>query len=151
VDGLELFQLGRTLMRIGEAALKGADGSSPVPPGVTLIMMDVVEHPGSAVREIVERTGFPQGHVSTCVARLRERGVVETTVDPADGRRTLVTAATRFVEQVAGRRGTPVDAALADVAGIEDPREVAGTIAALDALARKVLPKYRKTTERSSP
>ncbi|WP_326954064.1 MarR family winged helix-turn-helix transcriptional regulator [Amycolatopsis sp. NBC_01286] len=151
MDGVELFQLGRRLMRAGEAALKGPDESGRVPPGVTLIMMDVVEHPGSAVREIVARTGFPQGHVSTCVARLRERGVVETTVDPADGRRTLVTAAAGFVKQVASHRGAPVDAALAEVTGIEDPRDVAEVIAVLDSLARKVLPKYRETTERKAP
>jgi DNA-binding MarR family transcriptional regulator len=135
-------------MRVGEVALKGSN-EARVPAGVALILMDVVEHPGSPIREIVARTGFPQGHVSTCVARLRERGVVETTIDPADGRRTLVTVTAGFAEQVAGRRGAPVDAALAEVAGIKDPQEAADVIASLDSLAERLLPR-RPAADRSS-
>lgn len=149
MDGLELYELGRRLMRAGEIALKGS-GEAGLPAGVALIVMDVVEHPGSAIREIVARTGFPQGHVSASVARLRERGVLETSLDPADGRRTLVRVTADFADQVARRRGTPVHAGLAEVAGIEDPRELTELADTLDSLAKRILPRHRPPLRNSS-
>jgi DNA-binding MarR family transcriptional regulator len=149
VDGLELYELGRRLMRAGEVALRGSDGAG-LPAGVALIVMDVVEHPGSAIRDIVARTGFPQGHVSASVARLRQRGVLETSVDPDDGRLTLVRVTADFAARVAQRRGMPVDAGLAEVTGIEDPQELAELVTKLGSLAKRILPKHRPVARRTS-
>jgi DNA-binding MarR family transcriptional regulator len=150
VDGLVAYRLGRLLTRIGEVSLKGADeggGEGAAPAGVAVILMDVVEHPGTPIGDIATRTGFPQGHVSSTVARLRERGVVEVAADPADRRRTLVSVTAAFRERVARRRGTPIDAARAEVAGLTDPGQAAEVVAALDLLATRLL---RRRTEPES-
>jgi DNA-binding MarR family transcriptional regulator len=146
VDGLELYQLGRRLTKVGEAALKGA-GEARLPAGIALILLDVVEHPGSPIRDIAARTGFPQGHVSSSVARLRERGVVETATDSADGRRTLVKVTADFARKVARHRAAPVNEALAEETGIDSPQEVAEIVATLESLASRLLTKHRKEAD----
>src|SRR6476661_8473254 len=99
VNGVELFLLGRALMKIGEEAL-------PEPPGgagryagsarlVLIVASDIAAHPDTAVGEIAARTGLPQSQVSTAVARLKEAGAVVTQNDPADRRRLLVRQVSR--------------------------------------------------------
>ncbi|MCO5968246.1 MarR family winged helix-turn-helix transcriptional regulator [Actinoallomurus soli] len=141
MDGLAAYRLGRVLMRVGEASLKGGD-QGRAPAGVAVILMDVVEHPDSPIGDIASRTGFPQGHVSTTVARLRERGLVETTPDAADRRRTLVRVAADFRKRVARRKGAPIEAALTEIAGVTDPEQVAEVVAALEVLADRLLRKH---------
>ena len=90
MNALELFLLGRKLMKLGEQAIPTTAGFHQLPTSVRSILIDVFEHPNSSVGEITTRTGFPQSHVSAAVARLREGGALVTTVDPNDRRRTLV-------------------------------------------------------------
>src|SRR4051794_36990823 len=89
VNGVELFRLGRRLMKLGVLAIPPS-GFRELPSSVRMVLVDVFDHPGSTIGQIVERTGFPQSHVSGAVARLRDDGVLTTTVDPLDRRRTLV-------------------------------------------------------------
>jgi DNA-binding MarR family transcriptional regulator len=89
VNGPELFRLGRRLMKVGVQATPHA-GFRDLPKGVRIVLVDVHEHPDSTIGQIVERTGFPQSHVSAAVARLRDSGALVTTTDPNDRRRTLV-------------------------------------------------------------
>jgi DNA-binding MarR family transcriptional regulator len=138
MDGLAVYRLGRLLTRIGEASLK-RDHEGWVPAGVAVILMDVVEYPDSPIGDIATRTGFPQGHVSTTVARLRERGVVAVTPDPADRRRTLVHVTSEFRKRVAQRKGAPIEPALTEIAGLTDPAQAAEVVAALEALADRLL------------
>src|ERR1700722_297143 len=86
MNSAALYLLGRKLMKSAEPALPAGGLQS----SVRMVVIDVAEHPDSAIGEITARTGFPQSHVSASVARLRELGAVHTTPDPADGRRTLV-------------------------------------------------------------
>lgn len=130
MTALDLYLLGRRLMKIGEGAMRGGDGPA-IPSGLRLIVTDIAESPGSSIGEIAERTGLPQSYVSTSVARLRDRGAVRTTADPSDGRRTLVEFAESIPARAARRGAVPVDAALAEEAGLDDP---ADAIAALEAL-----------------
>jgi DNA-binding MarR family transcriptional regulator len=139
VNGVELFLLGRTLMKIGE------DAMPPLPDGtrrqgstrvVLIVLSDVVAHPGSAVGEIAERTGLPQSQVSTAVARLREAGSVDTEPDPADRRRLLIRQAARMSARVAEVRASGIDDAVAAALGTDDPERVAEVTAALRTLAR---------------
>lgn len=146
VDGLELYRLGRRLTKVGESALKGA-GETRLPAGIALILLDVLEHPGSPIRDIAARTGFPQGHVSSSVARLRERGVVETAADSADGRRTLVKVTAAFSRKVARHPAAPVNEALAEETGIDSPQEVAEIVATLESLASRLLTKHRREAD----
>jgi MarR family transcriptional regulator, 2-MHQ and catechol-resistance regulon repressor len=65
-------------------------GGSQAPAGQGMVAADVFAHPATSVGEIADRTGLRQSYVSESIARLREQGVVETSADPADGRRTLM-------------------------------------------------------------
>ncbi|WP_322975483.1 helix-turn-helix domain-containing protein [Streptomyces sp. NBC_00162] len=88
MNGVELFLLGRTLMKIGEQAMPQVKSGSPgATRSVLVVLGDLVSHPGATVGEIAERTGLPQSQVSTAVARLETAGSVDTEPDPADRRR----------------------------------------------------------------
>jgi DNA-binding MarR family transcriptional regulator len=138
MDGVELFRLGRNLMKIGEQAIHSA-GFHELPTSVRSIMIDVFEHPGSSVGEIAARTGFPQSHVSASVARLQSGGVLMTAVDPRDRRRTLVRASPEVQPMAVRHRGAaPVDDALAEALGTTDPGRVAEVVATLEGLARRL-------------
>ena len=130
MNALDLYLLGRRLMKIGEGAMR-PPGAPPVPTGVRLIVTDIAEHPGSPIGEIARRTGLPQSHVSQSVARLRERGAVETEGDPNDGRRTLVRLSASVSARAARHSAAHIDTLLAEAAGLDDPAEV---VASLDAL-----------------
>ncbi|WP_100840313.1 MarR family winged helix-turn-helix transcriptional regulator [Kitasatospora fiedleri] len=141
MDGVELFLLGRTLMKIGEDALPEPPGGSGRHPGGTrntlIAASDVAAHPGTTVGEIAARTGLPQSQISTAVARLKEAGAVRTDPDPADRRRTLVRPAERPSARVAAVRATGVEEALAAALGPDaGPERLAEVTAALAVLAR---------------
>jgi DNA-binding MarR family transcriptional regulator len=145
VNGLELFLLGRALMKIGGQAMPAA-GFHQLPSSVRLVVIDVFEHPHTSVGEIAARTGFPQSHVSSAVARLRTGGVFLTRVDPKDRRRTLVRPAPAIRRRAARRVAAPIDVALAAALGTDDPRDVAEVVAALEQLSRRLRP----TTDRNT-
>ncbi|MER5427665.1 helix-turn-helix domain-containing protein [Streptomyces sp. NPDC002588] len=142
MNGVELFLLGRTLMKIGEEAIptEGVGTHSTSTRSVLIVMLDVYAHPGTTVGEITTRTGLPQSAVSGCVARLKEVGSVLTAPDPADRRRTLL----RRNPEVSGRRAqvaaTPVEAALGAALGTSDDDEIARTVTLLEELAERLSP-----------
>lgn len=144
VHGVELFLLGRTLMKIGEEAL-------PEPPGgvgryagsarlVLVVASDIAAHPDTAVGEIATRTGLPQSQVSSAVARLKEAGSVQTAPDPVDRRRVLVRQVAEVSERVAQVRAAGIEDALAAALGSDDPHRLREVSEALDVLARNLLP-----------
>jgi DNA-binding MarR family transcriptional regulator len=135
----ELIMLGRQLTRIGTEAMRG-QGGSQAPAGQGMVAADVFAHPATSVGEIADRTGLRQGYVSETVARLRERGVVETSTDPADGRRTLVRLAPGHPAAVARAAATGITQALARALGDPDPGTLAQITATLTALARSLQP-----------
>ncbi|MGW1740283.1 MarR family winged helix-turn-helix transcriptional regulator [Nocardia sp. NPDC001965] len=155
MNGVELFLLGRTLMKIGEEAMptEGLPEYTTSVRAVLIVASDIVENPGSSVGEIASRTGLPQSQVSGCVARLREAGAVVSEPDPADRRRVLVRQAPRASDRVEIVRSTTVDSALAAALDTDDPDDVAGVVAALEALARRLSPgtlsRLRPATGRS--
>lgn len=144
MNGVELFRLGRRLMKMGVAAMPPSYFSE-LPTSVRLVLLDVFEHPGCAIGQIVERTGFPQSHVSAAVARLRELGVVVTDVDPSDRRRTLVAPAPDHVAEIIQAQSElePVDDHLAVLlsatSGTDNAPDIAEVTAALDVLARALI------------
>ncbi|MFI8825410.1 MarR family transcriptional regulator [Streptomyces sp. NPDC053431] len=143
MNGVELFLLGRTLMKIGEDALPEPPGGTDRHAGgnrlVLIVASDIAAHPDSAISEIVARTGLPQSQVSAAVARLREAGSVVTAPDPADRRRVLVRQAGEVSERVAQVRATGVESALMAALGADAPRHLPEVQAALDVLARHFL------------
>lgn len=143
VNGVDLFLLGRALMKIGEEAMptEGLREHTRGIRSVLVVVGDVREHPGSSVGEIAERTGLPQSAVSTAVARLRETGSVVTTPDPADRRRVLIEPAARVSARVAKVRSMSVDSALAEALGTDDPDDVAEVVAMLERLSARLGPR----------
>ncbi|MEU2673086.1 MarR family transcriptional regulator [Streptomyces sp. NPDC007164] len=146
MDGVELFLLGRTLMKIGEGAMPEPEGGAARYGGgvrsVLIVVSDLATHPDSAVGEIAARTGLPQSQVSTAVARLKEAGVVVTNPDPADRRRLLVRQSARPSDRMAQVRATSIEGALAHALG-DDPERLKEVTEALDVLARHLSPQAR--------
>jgi len=139
MNGLELFLLGRKLMKLGEEAIPPSRFHQ-VPTSVRSVLVDVYEHPGSSVSEITARTGFPQSHVSASVRRLREAGGVITATDPTDRRRTLVSPNPQVRRGLSSMSWEPVDTLLARAIGTGDPADAADAVAALELLARLLIP-----------
>jgi DNA-binding MarR family transcriptional regulator len=141
VDALDLIMLGRQLTKIGEEVMRGSDARAAeptvMPTGPSLVLRDVFANPGSSITDITARTGLPQSYVSESVARLRGQGIVQTSADPADGRRTLVRVSAQHPRTVAAKGSAPVDAALAaalgEPAGATTVTQIIGTLSALAA------------------
>ena len=144
MNGPELYRLGRRLIRIGVKAIPPG-GFRELPTSVRMVLVDVIDHPETTITQIVERTGFPQSHVSSSVARLRDAGVFVTTVDPNDRRRTLVTLSREHMARVKekSRDLEPIDSiiesALIDSATFTDDN-LRDALAALETLARLLDP-----------
>ncbi|NUR85640.1 MAG: MarR family transcriptional regulator [Nonomuraea sp.] len=129
-------RLGRRLVELSKAAA-GETKGPPLTPGEEAVFEDVLRHPGSTVGEIRERTGFVQSHVSASVARMRERGLLSTAPDPADGRRTLVTATGLALNAVHRRAAMPVE----DAVRAAVPEHADRVLALLDELESLLLPR----------
>ncbi|MEV0058872.1 helix-turn-helix domain-containing protein [Nocardia sp. NPDC050718] len=140
MDGVELFLLGRTLMKIGEEALP-TEGLGGGHRPVLVVTSDIVAHPDSTVGEIARRTGLPQSAVSTAVARLEEAGSITTDTDPRDRRRTVIRPADRISARVAQIRASTIDAAVTAALPTDDPAATAEVLNALDILARHLRPR----------
>jgi DNA-binding transcriptional ArsR family regulator len=137
-----LYLLGRQLTKIADASFEQSGTDRP-PLGLMLVLEDVVSHPDSSISEITGRTGFPQSHVSNAVARFRERGIVDTHADPADGRRTLVRAEAGYVRSARRRAPGPADPAIAAALASAGPKVVRDVVAALELLAEHLVPRDR--------
>ena len=94
-----------------------------------MVLVDISMNPGSSIGEITARTGFPQSHVSASVARLRQQGVLETSIDAVDARLGPWSAwVESFRERLATRAPVPIDAALAAELASPDRQDLAQAI-----------------------
>ncbi|MEU1558316.1 helix-turn-helix domain-containing protein [Streptomyces scabiei] len=154
MNGVELFLLGRALMKIGEGALPEPPGGAGRYAGSARVVLavagDIAAHPDTAVGEIAARTGLPQSQVSSAVARLKEAGAVRTAPDPCDRRRVLVRQAAGVSDRVAQVRAAGIEEALTHALGSDDPQRLREVSDALDVLARNLLPRP-ETTESDRP
>lgn len=135
MNGVELFLLGRTLMKIGEEAMptEGIGDHSTSVRTVLVVAGDVRDHPATTVGEITARTGLPQSAVSAAVARLRTAGSIVTETDPKDRRRTVISQAPDVSARVAEVRAATIDEALTKA--LKDADRVARVVALLEQLA----------------
>jgi DNA-binding MarR family transcriptional regulator len=101
----ELFRLARLLREVAIAAARGPD-EPPAPPGLVAITDDIAHHDGTSVGEVATRTGLAQSLVSKTVARLRDAGVVDVSVDPTDRRRTRITITQHARTRIFATRGS---------------------------------------------
>ncbi len=150
MNAVEVYLLGRKLMKIAESAFAADQPGGGLPTSVRMVLVDISAHPASSIGEITARTGFPQSHVSASVARLREQGVLETSVDAVDGRRTLVRLGDSLRERLATRAPVPVDAALAAELASPDRADLAQVIDALEAVAERLIPQALRRTRMTS-
>ncbi|MEV3963733.1 helix-turn-helix domain-containing protein [Nocardia sp. NPDC050193] len=132
---MDVRQLHRVIQRLTDLAREVAlsEGDPPSSPAELTVLDDVVERPGSSVRQITERTGLVQSQVSTTVARLAGRGLVRTDVDPADRRRTLVFPSEVLLSTIEERTARSVDELLGAWFGEAEGQRVVGMLAGLDA------------------
>ncbi|MEX5713869.1 MarR family transcriptional regulator [Parafrankia sp. FMc6] len=134
MDGFELFQLGRTLMKLGEQAMPPGQFRQLSAP-TRAVLFDIAENPDSSINDIAGRVRFPQSQVSVCVARLRDSGVVETVTDPLDRRKTLARLTAATLHRITDRPPAQIDAVLAEAVNSTDPTDVERAKHALAALA----------------
>lgn len=138
MNAVELFLLGRTLMKIGEEAMPTEGIGRQGVRTVLIVVSDIREHPDTSVGEVATRTGLPQSAVSAAVARLREAGSIVTEPDPRDRRRLLIRPNPQPSERVATVRAASVDQAIA--AALDDPATTAEVVALLESLAQHLSP-----------
>ncbi len=139
MNGLELFLLGRKLMKLGEEAIPPS-GFHQMAASIRSVMIDVFTHPGASISDITERTGFPQSHVSASVAKLRDLGALVTEADTADRRRTLVYPAPGIIHRGMQHASTPINETIAKALGAADQAQVVQVVAALELLAKLLSP-----------
>ena len=130
MDALTLIQLGRRLTKLGEEALRRADGD-PLPNGPALVLRDVATHPGTTVGEIAARTALRQSYVSESVELLFGRRMVTSVVDGRDRRRRRVRIADEYRRRGAGRSVAPAEPVLRAAVGEDALAEVTRALALL--------------------
>lgn len=136
MNGVELYLLGRRLMSIGGDALPRDSALRGISPSERLALSDVFEHPGSSAADIAERTGLPEDHVSASLSRLAGDGLVETSGDPADPRRTITQPVIRALPRDAPG---PVNERLAAALGTTDAGEIDQVVGTLERLASRLV------------
>jgi DNA-binding MarR family transcriptional regulator len=136
MDGVRMHRLGKRLIDLSREVTTSA-GDASLTPAEIAVIEDALKHPGSPVSEIKVRTGFAQSHVSESVARLKERGLVETSPDPADRRRTRVRLTEPAREAVLARAERSADEVIGRV--VEDTVRARRVVALLDELAAMLL------------
>jgi len=140
INALDLIILGRQITRIGEETMRDSKALA-LPTGPMLVLGDVLAHPDSAIGEVAARTGLPQSYASESVVRLREQGIVKTTRDPADGRKTLVRLSGQHMRNIAKKGAVPIDAALATALDEHDSAKLKLILKFLDDLSERLRPR----------
>jgi DNA-binding MarR family transcriptional regulator len=136
MDGVRLHRLGKRLIDLSREVTTSA-GDASLTPAEIAVIEDALKNPGSPVSEIKARTGFAQSHVSESVARLKERGLIETFADPRDRRRTRVRLSETARQAVLARAGRDADDVIARA--IADRERAERASALLDELAELLL------------
>jgi DNA-binding MarR family transcriptional regulator len=136
VNGGELHRLGKRLIELS-AQVTGEVGDLALTPGQAAVLEDVIRHPACSVREIQQRTGFVQSHVSASVSRLRARGLVEVETDPQDGRRIRVQIADVALRAITRRAARDVHDVISSA--IDDPERARRATDLLEELAALLL------------
>jgi DNA-binding MarR family transcriptional regulator len=105
-----------------------------------------------AVSQITARVGFSQGHVSACIARLRELGRVETPTDRAERRRTLVSLTPSTESRIRERiQSGSAEELLSGLLQGGDLSEMRRAVSVLDALNQRLIAPVAGRSSASSP
>ncbi|MEI5135163.1 MarR family winged helix-turn-helix transcriptional regulator [Streptomyces libani] len=127
----ELHQLGRRLTAAATSAMKDTSDLGPT----ELLVLECLYTTGpQPVGVIAQRTGFAQSRVSTVVAALHKRGLVELGADPADRRRTVAKIAEQARAQAQEARSRDAEPTLRQMLPALADSDVDAVIAALRTL-----------------
>lgn len=127
----DLHYLGRRLTAAATSAMKDASDLGPT----ELLVLECLYTTGpQPVGAIAQRTGFAQSRVSTVVAALNKRGLVELGADPADRRRTVAKIAEHARAQAREARSRDAEPTLRQLLPELPEPEVNAVIAALKTL-----------------
>ncbi|WP_405743240.1 MarR family winged helix-turn-helix transcriptional regulator [Streptomyces sp. NBC_01525] len=127
----ELHQLGRRLTAAATSVMKDASDLGPT----ELLVLECLYTAGpQPVGAIAQHTGFAQSRVSTVVATLHKRGLVELGADPADRRRTVAKIAEHARAQAREARSRDAEPTLRQMLPELSAAQVEAVIAALRAL-----------------
>jgi SAM-dependent methyltransferase len=125
--------LAQRLMRIGEEAMAQDRDHGRLSPSAALVLYDIIEHQGTSITEIAERTGLPQDHVSASASRLADDNFLRNVADSPDGPHFAVRG--QSFQEFAGR---PVDEELTAALGGEDAAGARELLAALESVGRRL-------------
>jgi DNA-binding MarR family transcriptional regulator len=128
-----LHRVGRHLQEAAVRAMRDPNDAD-LSRAQLAIQGDVYLHPGTSVGEIAARMGFTQGHVSACLARLRDMGRVSTAPDPGQRRRTLVRLTPAAVRAIDKRITRGAEDLLAEILDDPTPARLRRTMAVLEDL-----------------
>ncbi len=118
-----LHQLGRRLSGLaGDMTHAHADQGAT--PGELAILDDLLLNGRSAVRDITERTGFAQSHVSATLGRLTERGQVKWEKNPKDARSRWADLTQKERARLTEAAATRVEDALAEQLGPQEAEKL---------------------------
>ncbi|MEU1981885.1 helix-turn-helix domain-containing protein [Nocardia sp. NPDC019395] len=118
MDRQRLHRLGRRLVELSRQ-VQLEPGDIRPSPAEELIISDVMFHSNSTVGDVVARTGYAQSYVSKCVADLVERGLLVTSTDESDRRRTII-GPSPMLQSATPRRTPPLARILADDLGSDE-------------------------------
>ncbi len=123
-----LHQLGRRLSGLA-GDLTHAHADAATTPGEFAILDDLLLNGRSAVRDITDRTGFAQSHVSASLAKLVERGQVKWEKNPKDARSRWADLTQKERAQLEEAAATRVEDALAEQLGRSDAEKLVKLLA----------------------
>jgi Winged helix DNA-binding domain len=139
MDVRQLHRLGKRLSELSGLAA-GAPGDITLTPGEEAVLEQAIEHPGSSIREIHDRTGFAQTHVSGSVVRLKKRGLLATAAPAPVGPRasawrssTRVRTTDQACQTIGRIQSRPVDKTVVQAVG--DPAKAKRAVTLMDELA----------------
>lgn len=138
-----LHQLGRRLSGLA-GDMTHAQVAKGTTPGEMAILDDLLLNGRSAVRDITERTGFAQSHVSASLAKLTERDQVRWEKNPKDARSRWADLAPKERARLEEAAATRVEDALAEKLGAQDAEKLVKLLSR----AAKILDVRRPSTPR---
>jgi DNA-binding MarR family transcriptional regulator len=137
MNGLDLYLLGRKLMKLGMDAIPSS-GFHELPASARAVIADVFEHPGTTISEIVERTELPQSQVSASVLKLSNLKAFTTSIDPVDRRKTIVSPSPGIKQKAQKRADVSIEPTFKKI--LHDRDDFANVVNALEMLAAKLNP-----------
>ena len=128
----DLIYLGQRLVKIGQIALH--DATPGLQTAESMVIAELSEHRASTISDLAQRTGYAQSRISTAVASLRERGWVNTRMDPTDGRRTVAYMVEPAAEDTDRAQSRSADDVLASIIDDAPEEQRANILRSLDDL-----------------